>query len=97
LEAGGIVLGGSGAGAGVRFKAGADNLLANYGSIGAMGGIAGMAAFGDTGNDAIDNLGYMVGSVDLGSGANRFQNHADALFDMGTNVVIGAGNDLVND
>jgi len=97
IESGGEVRGGSGAGVGVRFQAGADNLLTNYGAIRAAAGIDGMAVFGDTGDETIDNSGYLVGSIDLGTGANRLQNNAGALFDMGAKVALGAGNELVND
>lgn len=97
LKAGGVVRGGTGSGVGVRFQAGATNLLTNHGAIGAMASISGMAVFGDSGDETIDNFGYMLGSVDLGTGANRFQNNADALFDMGAKVALGDENDLVND
>jgi len=47
-------------------------------------------------DDAVTNLGRVTGSVDLGLGANSFDNRAGGLFVMGPKVMIGAGRKLTN-
>jgi hypothetical protein len=89
-----LVQGGSGSAAGVRMLDGASNRLINGGTIESLGGTAVVAT---SGNDAIINNGRVVGNVDLGSGTNRFDNAAGALFDAGATVRLGAGNKLGND
>jgi hypothetical protein len=65
----GVVQGGTGSGAGVRFLDGADNSLINHGAISAL---STMAITGGKGNDTIDNYGTVTGNVDLGTGSNAF-------------------------
>ena len=96
VTAGTTITGGSGTGAGVGFLGGVDNVLTNNGTVTSVNQIAGFAMTADTGNDTVDNFGTMTGSVDLGTGANAFNNNAGGLYNMGANTVLGAGNALVN-
>ncbi len=89
--------GGSGQGAGVYILNGADNQLNNDGIITTVLGVDGFAVRADTGNDNIDNFGTIIGSVDLGAGANSFYNEVDAVFNSGVTVFLGAGNLLTNE
>lgn len=93
---GGVVQGGSGAGVGVNIDGGANNTLTNMGS-GTISALSGKAIAGGIGNDTIVNYGSVVGSVQLGAGANAFQNKAGARFDAGQFVDLGVGNALIND
>ncbi|OOG21477.1 hypothetical protein B1C78_16055 [Thioalkalivibrio denitrificans] len=96
VEDGGTVLGGSGAGAGVRLLDGADNQLINHGTVTTFGGIDGQAITATGGNDTIHNHGRIIGSVDLGEGVNAFNNLQGGLLDAGTQIQLGAGNTLTN-
>ncbi|MEP6841767.1 MAG: hypothetical protein ABJA75_27240, partial [Bradyrhizobium sp.] len=96
VTAGTTITGGSGIGAGVGFLDGATNLLTNNGRITSINQIAGYAMTATGGNDTIDNYGTMIGSINLGAGVNAFNNRAAGLFDMGANVMLGAGNFLTN-
>lgn len=89
----GSVQGGSGSGAGVRFLDGAANTLTNRGRIGAL---SGLAVAGSATAETIENFGTIVGNVDLGGGANAFNNRIDSVFDAGDSVVVGAGRVLAN-
>lgn len=73
----GAVRGGEGAGRGLFFDGGANNTVTSSGSLSAVSGLAIEAT---TGDDTIINQGLVVGNVDLGSGANRFDNQAGATF-----------------
>ena len=44
---------------------------------------------GTGGNETINNYGLLIGSVNLGSGANDFENNADARFESGAWVTLG--------
>ncbi len=90
---GGTVQGGSGAGAGVNIDGGANNTLTNAGSISAL---SGTAILGGAGNDTVNNDGIVTGTVDLGTGANAFNNHAAGIFNTGALVDLGEGNALTN-
>jgi outer membrane autotransporter protein len=48
------------------------------------------------GNNTINNAGLIVGNVDLGPGANTFNNHTGATLNPGAMVKLGAGNTLNN-
>jgi len=89
----GSVQGGAGAGAGVRIMDGNHNMLTNDGTLLALSGNAIIA--GD-GNDTVSNGGTIIGSVDLGPGANAFINRAGARFEPGSNITVGTGNQLTN-
>ena len=91
-----IVMGGTGTGAGVRFADGVVNTLNNHGLVYAAGGIAGTAIVGGAGQEIINNYGRVNGSVDLGGGANVFDNKTGALFESGTQVNVGAAGTFNN-
>ncbi|MEQ1600752.1 MAG: hypothetical protein HOP04_03115 [Methylophilaceae bacterium] len=90
----GLVSGGSGAGAGVKFLGGANNQLTNDGSIAAL---SGMAITGSEGYESVNNSGIITGSVDLGGGTNAFNNNTAATFNSGAMVQLGSGNLLTNE
>ncbi|MBN2131424.1 MAG: hypothetical protein JW741_18125 [Sedimentisphaerales bacterium] len=90
---GGTVRGGSGTGAGVNIDGGANNTLTNAGSVLALSGKAIMAGIG---NDIVENYGTVTGNVDLGTGANAFNNNPGATFNSGAIVNLGEGNVLTN-
>jgi outer membrane autotransporter protein len=61
-------------------------------------GAEGMAVIGTDGNDVINNHNFMLGSVDLGTGANGFNNLPGAVFWSGSDVKLGdPANTLTND
>ncbi len=91
-----FIYGGSDQGAGVYILNGADNLLNNAGYITTVSGIDGFAIRATTGDDHINNTGIVIGSVDLGGGANSFDNGPNALFNSGATVNLGAGGMLTN-
>jgi outer membrane autotransporter protein len=97
VTAGTTITGGSGTGAGVGFLDGAINLLTNRGTITSVRQIGGFAVTGTGGNETIDNFGTMIGSVNLGAGANALSNKSSGLFNMGTSVYLGTGNLFTND
>ncbi|MGJ5207131.1 autotransporter domain-containing protein [Bradyrhizobium sp. HKCCYLR20261] len=92
----GTISGGQGAGAGVWFEGGNSNVLTNGGTITSAGGVAGTAIRGDAGNDLINNSGTVIGSVNLGTGTNSFNNLAGAVFAPGASIVLGDGSTLTN-
>ena len=89
------VQGGAGLGAGIRFFDGANNTLNNFGMISSLGG---SAIVGGSGNETVHNFGTVVGSVDLGSGNNAFNNSSGAVVDLGGAglLSVGAGGTLDN-
>jgi hypothetical protein len=89
-----FVQGGSGAGVGVHIDGGANNTLTNAGNILAL---SGMAIIGGVGNETVNNNGVVTGSVNLGAGANAFNNNPGATFNAGALVNLGAGNTLTNE
>ena len=89
----GSVTGGSGAGAGVALGRSASSTVTNFGTISAL---SGTAIVGAGSVQAIQNYGTIIGNVDLGTGANAFNNHASGLFAAGALVGLGAGNTLTN-
>jgi hypothetical protein len=93
---GGIVQGGTGSGAGVRFSGGADNLLTNRGAITTLNGSVGTVVIGTGGNETVENYGTLVGGVDLGSGNNALNNQEGAVFSSGNSIYLGNGNKMVN-
>ncbi|WP_171878151.1 hypothetical protein [Mesorhizobium loti] len=56
-----------------------------------VSGINGYAIRGTGGDDAIENAGLVMGSVDLQDGDNSFHNQAKGVFDLGVNVDLGGG------
>ena len=89
----GTVTGGTGSGAGIFLFGGTDNTLVNRGTVMALSGVAIAAS---TGNDTVSNFGTVIGNVDLGTGANAFNNMAGGLFNSGFSVSVGAGDTLTN-
>ena len=53
---------------------------------------------GGTGDEKIDNYGTLTtrGTIDLGAGANSFNNMAGATFNSGTAVILGSNNRFTN-
>lgn len=93
----GIVMGGSGAGAGIFIGAGNNNSIWNEGLITSVQGINGHAIIATGGNDFIENFGTVTGSVNLGPGENFFANYglvnSGMFFDMGANnLLLNEGN-----
>ena len=62
-----------------------------------LAGVSGTAISGGIGDETVDNYGVVTGNVDLGAGANAFNNMEGGLFNSGTMVNLGAGNFLTND
>ncbi len=54
---------------------------------------------GGTGDEKIDNYGTLTtrGTIDLGTGANSFNNMAGATFNSGTAVILGPNNRFTNE
>lgn len=90
----GVVIGGSGNGAGVLMADGNANSLVNHGLIGSVPGVWGTAIISTGGADRIENFGTVIGSVDLGSGVDSFQNYG--WLHSGNQLLIGDGNVLTN-
>ena len=90
------VLGGSGAGVGVRVLDGATNSLVNHGDIASAAMIDGEAILAGNGNEAVDSDGVLVGSIDLGTGANSLLNRQAGAVYSGTLIFLGAGNVFTN-
>jgi uncharacterized protein with beta-barrel porin domain len=92
-----LIEGGSAQGDGISILGGANNTLNNAGIVTSVLGIDGYAVRGTDGNDAINNSGLIVGSVDLGAGVNGFNNLYGAAFNSGAVVALGAGSLLDNE
>ncbi|MCL6414642.1 hypothetical protein MIB92_03175 [Aestuariirhabdus sp. Z084] len=85
-----LVFGGSG-GVGVSISGGTDNRVNNRGEVAGADGILAQAIKTEEGNDQFDNRGLVVGSVDMGAGLNRFNNHQEAIFLVGPALRVGTG------
>lgn len=70
--------------------------VAATGAVRNAGGLDEFAVFGRSGSESISNAGTITGSIDLGTGANSFDNLAGGRFEMGEMVKLGAGNTLTN-
>jgi uncharacterized protein with beta-barrel porin domain len=92
-----LIEGGSGQGAGVVILDGNNNTLNNAGKITTILGINGYAIRATDGNDAVNNAGWIVGSVDLGTGTNSIDNKPynptsatiSGVFDAGMTINLG--------
>jgi hypothetical protein len=107
---GGTIAGGSGGGAGVVLLGGGNNTLTNFGTITTTSGLAGTAILASPliggflpfsivtfiGNNTVNNVGTIIGNVDLGPGRNTFNNLQGGTFNSGASVNLGAGNTLNN-
>ena len=51
---------------------------------------------GDAGAQSVTNAGTMTASINLGGGANSFDNQSGGVFNMGSFVYLGDGNNLTN-
>ncbi len=86
---------------GVLILDGTDNLLMTGASMlsnakALAGDMSGYAIIATTGNDAVVNNGVILGSVDLGSGANTLSNEGSGILYSGTQLNVGAGNTFTN-
>ncbi|VXA90198.1 autotransporter outer membrane beta-barrel domain-containing protein [Brevundimonas sp. G8] len=77
LAINGLVRGGAGTGAGVRFEGGAANTITTSGSLSAVSGLAIEAGAGD---DTVRNSGVVIGDINLGAGQNVFRNLTNGTF-----------------
>jgi hypothetical protein len=101
------VSGGTGAGHAVSLAGGAANLLTSYATLTTQGGLAGLTVTGGAGGDSVVSFGHLIGSLDLGGGANALDNKPyrsaanptpySGLFDAGATVNLGAGNLFTNE
>ncbi|MEO6787472.1 MAG: autotransporter outer membrane beta-barrel domain-containing protein [Chthoniobacteraceae bacterium] len=83
---------------GVSSADGTFTVVAPSGAVSTVSGIGGYAIRGTSGNDAVNNTGVVVGSVDLGAGVNKFSNHTNALLAPGPLFLLGdSANQLIND
>ena len=86
---------------GVLILDGTDNLLMTGASMlsnakALAGDMSGYAIIATTGNDAVVNNGVILGSVDLGTGANTMNNDGSGILYSGTQLNVGAGNTFTN-
>ncbi|BCG73009.1 outer membrane autotransporter barrel domain-containing protein [Mesorhizobium sp. 113-1-2] len=97
IASGVTITGGSGAGAGISYKDGRDNLLTNNGTVRSISLIDGYAMRGGVGNETFDNKYLTVGSMDLGAGLNIFNNKTNAVYLMGDTVYLDLPGQFNND
>jgi hypothetical protein len=94
--AGGSIVGGSGTGAGIALDQGNANTVTITGGA-SVSALLGMAIFGSSGNDVVNNSGTVTGNVQLGSGTNAFNNLAGGRFVTGSLIDLGSNaNTLTN-
>ncbi|MEP1444203.1 MAG: autotransporter domain-containing protein, partial [Hyphomicrobiales bacterium] len=90
---GGIVSGGTGAGAGVNFTSGVGiTSTLNTDATSTISSLGGTAVLGGEGDEIINNIGTITGNVILGEGTNVV-NNADGATITG-DLTTGAGNDV---
>ena len=82
------IRGGSGSGIGVFYDGGNSNTLTSTGSISA---VSGQAITMTTGNDTVENFGFVIGNIDLGTGDNAFNNHIGSEFVTFSMIDLGGG------
>ena len=102
-----LVSGGAGAGNAVTILGGAANTLLSYATLTTRSGIGGMTVTGGAGGETITNYGHLVGSVNLGAGANALDNkpyqsalnptNSSGIYDSGATISVGAGNFFTNE
>jgi len=100
----GLVQGGSGPlSAGINIQDGANNVVTigesgkDSGAVTTVDGVFGVAILGGLGKETVNNHGTVTGSVNLGAGANAFNNLAGGRLVSGATVNLGTGNTLKND
>ena len=100
----GLVQGGAGSfSAGINIQDGANNVMTigepgkDSGAVTTVDGVLGSAILGGLGKETVNNWGTVTGSVDLGAGANAFNNLAGGRLVSGATVNLGASNTLKND
>jgi hypothetical protein len=101
-----LVVGGAGAGNAVAIAGGSANTLTNYTTLTTQSGLAGMTVTGGAGGEAFTNYGHLIGSIDLGGGANSLLNQPyrsaanptpySGIYDSGSTIYLGAGNTFTN-
>jgi outer membrane autotransporter protein len=89
LNIGAVTVTGGAGGHAVAVLGGGDNTISNAGELSTADGKTGMVIEAVGGNNAITNSGMIVGSIDLGSGANSFQNVDGGVFLAGPVVNLG--------
>ena len=102
-----MISGGSGAGNGVRMMGGAANTLTTFATLTTTSAIDGTTIVGGLGGDNVVNYGHLIGSVDLGGGANSLDNKpyraaanptpTSGVFESGVTLDLGAGNTFTNE
>jgi hypothetical protein len=80
-----------GAGAAIRVVGGNNNQV-TVGATVSLSSLSDFAIVSDGANEFVQNFGTITGNVDLGGGANAFNNEAGSLFNAGTFVFVGNGN-----
>lgn len=75
----------------VRLLDGANNRVTNYGMLTTTVGISGTAMLAGAGNETVDNHGTIVGSIDLGSGANSVSNSPTGILNTGPQINLAGG------
>lgn len=97
-------------GLGVHVYSAGTNTITNRGTITSLSGTAIRSTCGLSydpafptldpkircGDETVDNSGTITGSVDLIGGNNAFNNLVGGVFNAGTSVILGAGNNLTN-
>ena len=78
-------------GVGVSIDGGATNNLLNRSRLTTTSGSDGLAIAAGTGNDTVDNYGTIIGSIDLGTGANALINQASGSLETGATLNLGGG------
>jgi len=95
----GRVQGGSGSSVGINIQAGAANVvkIGETGTVTSVDGVAGSAIHSTEASEEVRNSGLVIGSMDLGSGGNAFNNLRSGRLHAGASIDLGVGNLLTND
>jgi hypothetical protein len=86
------VRGGDGTGVGLLIDGGQNNSFAIE-SNGVLSAVSGAAIRAGSGNDAVTNSGVVVGSLDLGTGLNSFNNNSGSIFVATGDITIRSAED----
>jgi len=93
LVAGESIIGGHEV-ASLVFDGGAANRMINHGLLASMAEVDGLAMRANGGDDTLENLGRIAGSVDLGGGVNALMNRAGACVLAGSSIDLGGASGL---